>query len=106
MNKAILIRKSDDGVQTLGTIACSRTTDERIFSCFDLDLSWKDNKTNISCIPKGTYNCSIRPFYDTTQYEVLDVPGRTGIFIHTGNYYHDVLGGMILGRTEADINCA
>lgn len=102
-NSAILTRGIDDGVETLGSLVASRS-DGQTLSEFTLELPWKNNAQNISCIPKGVYHCSIKPFHSTTQYEVLNVPGRAGIFIHVGNYYHDSMGCIILGQGKGDIN--
>lgn len=102
-NSVILTRGTDDGIETLGSLVASRS-DGQTLSEFTLELPWKNNAQNISCIPKGVYHCSIKPFHSTTQYEVLNVPGRAGIFIHVGNYYHDSMGCIILGQGKGDIN--
>lgn len=102
-NTVIVTRETDNGVETLGSLIATKA-DGTTLTEYTLELPWKNNSLNISCIPKGTYQCSIKPFHSTTQYEILNVPNRSGIFIHVGNYYHDSLGCIILGGGKGDIN--
>ena len=76
---------------------------------YTLERPWKDNKKNFSCIPAGEYICKKSMYYggdglggkkaDYPAYEILDVPNRTHIKIHKGNYVRDVSGCIILGTT-------
>jgi len=61
------------------------------FNCKVLELPWRDNKQNISCIPSGEYETIIRvsPRFGTI-YWVLKVEGRSYILIHSGNWAGDV----------------
>lgn len=96
----ILKRINDDGVQTLGELAYNG------FSCKTLELTWKDNKPNISCIPKGSYSVkwtfSLRLLKFT--YEIQSVPNRSGIRFHGANFFFDLLGCIALGTGYQDIN--
>lgn len=59
------------------------------------ELPWRDNAVRMSCIPAGRYVCrpySSRKFSDV--YEVRDVPGRTAILIHAGNFAGDTARGL------------
>ena len=60
---------------------------EDVFSCKTLELPWKDNQHNISCIPENKYYCEkhIRPS-GAKSFLVKDVPDRTDILIHSGNF--------------------
>ena len=71
-----------------------------------LELSWKDNKKSVSCIPKGVYEARKRGGDDSAKYkyqhiEILDVPDRSKILIHVGNYPKSTKGCVLLGRTRA-----
>ena len=66
----------------------------------------KENECSTDCIPAGTYMCKIRnsPKFGLA-YEVKDVPGRTYVMIHKGNWCgekpkwkSDVEGCIILGE--------
>ena len=58
------------------------------------ELPWNDNKRNISCIPLGVYAVRVRlsPKYGKV-YEI-DVPGRTFILFHQGNFCGDLSRGF------------
>lgn len=99
---AILTRLSDNGVETRGNLLINYG--DKKFSCNTLELPWKDNQHDISCIPAGTYQCSLQPFHNTKMYELSPTAPRTGIFIHSGNYDTDVLGCILLGDSYSDIN--
>lgn len=64
-----------------------------------LELPWKDNQRQVSCIPKGTYQLK-RKYSPRFQrvWEVKDVPGRSDILIHRGNFIHEIQGCILLGR--------
>ena len=54
------------------------------------ELPWRDNRRGESCIPAGVYQVRMRtsPRFGRA-YEILDVPGRTHILLHNGNYCGD-----------------
>lgn len=69
-----------------------------------IEKQWSDNKPFISCIPQGIYTC--KPYssakYSNT-YEITNVPDRTSILFHAGNWARDVQGCIALG-TELNPN--
>ncbi|MDL2306632.1 DUF5675 family protein [Desulfovibrio sp. OttesenSCG-928-C06] len=69
------------------------------FKIATLELPWRDNRQYFSCIPAGDYLCRPyssphradgRPGKYQNVYQVLDVPGRSAILIHAGNWAGDV----------------
>lgn len=66
------------------------------FYCYTLELPWRDNRPNISCIPEGTYRARLRrsPKFGVV-YWVLEVEGRTYILVHSGNWAGDRALGLI-----------
>lgn len=80
------------------------------FKCKVLEPPWKDNRQNVSCIPKGTYECF---WYQSSKfggvYLLRDVSGRSGILTHSGNFGGDIekdlishtLGCLLLGKENA-----
>lgn len=75
--------------------------------CNTMELPWRDNRPNISCIPCGEYDVEIRqsPRFGSV-YQVKDVPGRSYILMHAGNlagdtrkgYRTHVEGCILLGK--------
>lgn len=79
------------------------------FSCDTLELSWKQNQHQISCIPKGTYHVEKRKSAKFGEhFWIKDVPNRDMILIHSGNFaagnHVDILGCIMVGDGFSDIN--
>ena len=56
-----------------------------------LELPWRENKRQRSCIPPGTYRCvRVKSPRMGIVYQVLDVPGRDHVLIHPANLAGDV----------------
>lgn len=104
MKKAVLRRTEDNGTQALGLFMFEY--DDKVMTLGSLELPWKDNARSISCIPKGKYKVTTTYSnkYKKDMWEVLDVAGRSGIRIHSGNTYKDIEGCILLGLSRADIN--
>jgi hypothetical protein len=89
--------RSDQGTEGVFSVP------DLAFACFCLELPWRDNRPDVSCIPPGLYPLS---WSDRNKaYQVQNVPGRSGILIHAGNfagdealgYKSDVEGCILLG---------
>lgn len=101
MKKYILQRIAYFDKQTLGYFL----DENRKRICFTLELAWKDNARNISCIPTGVYTVVRRVSPARGQhFHITDVQGRTSILIHSGNYHTDIQGCVLVGKTFSDIN--
>lgn len=76
------------------------------FTCYTLEKPDLNNKPNISSIPKGEYICkyTFSPKFLKYTYEIKNVPGRSGIRIHSGNYFFDIQGCILLGTGYSDMN--
>lgn len=82
-----------------------------VFYCYTLELADHGNKPGESCIPAGVYRCVMRdsPKFGKC-YEVKDVPGRTDILLHRGNFAadegfgkSDIDGCILLGNAIGEI---
>lgn len=72
------------------------------FSCCTLELPWLNNQSKKSCIPPGVYEYFIRRNASRgTVIELLDVPDRTNVQIHAGNWTSDSLGCILVGTSLA-----
>ena len=104
-----LIRFITDKYGTFGKLIAP----ELGFSCYTAEPPWKDNIRNLSCIPEGSYDVHIRrsPKYGKI-FHVTDVPRRSYILIHSGNYAGDIVKGykthtrgcIMLGKTMGILN--
>lgn len=72
--------------------------------CVFLELSWQDNRKNISCIPAGTYSLVAwdSPRFGKTLL-VENVPNREFILIHSGNTVTDTSGCILLGASFGEL---
>lgn len=110
LRKVILSRIIDTTKQTLGSIIMLTGND--IWMAKSLELPWDKNINDISCIPVGNYRCiwsrstrlSLIAGHDVYTYEVLGVPNRSGIRIHSANYFFELKGCIAMGSVFKDIN--
>lgn len=67
-----------------------------------IERPWVKNAPTVSCIPAGKYKCAwtLSPRFHRKTYEVLDVPGRSGIRIHAANWASQLEGCIALGITH------
>ncbi len=99
--------------QTLGTFTLSKD-DEELFKCRTLELAYKDNERNVSCIPEGIYvvDNHISPKFGRC-FWVKEVPDREFILIHVGNFAgsnnpktgrSDIRGCILTGEKFIDLD--
>jgi len=99
--------RTESGEQ--GTLGMLLVNDMRFFT---MELPWKENKRNKSCIPFGEYQCELitSPHFGRV-YHIKDVPNRSHILMHVGNwagnidhgYKTDSDGCILLGETPGYI---
>ena len=101
--RAEIIRKYTKE-QTEGILTILKNNKE-IYKCKTLELKWEDNKFQTSCIPEGTY-LVIKRYSEKygDHFHILDVPDRSFILIHHGNYYYNSKGCTLVGMKHIDIN--
>lgn len=104
MKSLIITRNKDNKYQTLGYFVL-RDNDKILLTGKTLELPWVDNKPRVSCVPSGEYIAKKRwseKYKD--HYEICDVPDRSLILIHAGNYRKDTKGCLLLGNMFLDID--
>lgn len=85
MERIILIREKSTDQGTFGRIRIG------LDYFYTLELPWRDNQNNISCIPAGIYRCTmtLSSRFKKRMYLVDGVNKRTGIRIHSANLAGD-----------------
>ena len=100
MEKVYLDRFKGNDKQTLGEMLYKGKVIAKT-----LELAWKNNEKQMSCIPIGTYKV-VRRFTPKfgNHFWLQDVPNRSYILIHKGNYHFQILGCILVGKQHLDIN--
>ena len=86
--KIIRFKTSDHG--TLGILIAPG------FECKTIELPWRDNRPNVSCIPIGKYECELRwsNRFQKFFYWIKNVQDRSWVLFHSGNVAGDVSRGL------------
>ena len=67
-----------------------------VILCHSIELPWKGNQKNISCIPEGEYQIQFRKSNRFRNHLIINgVPGRSWILIHPANDARKELRGCI-----------
>lgn len=109
----ISIDRTYDEKQTPGYAAITDEEGTVIFTFDTLELPWRLNQQNISCIPEGKYIAERRYSQKYKEHlHIKDVEGRSLILIHWGNYagsvnpktgHPDIKGCVLVGIGFKDI---
>ena len=105
MHRLEVIRFHEDRFQTLSKFVVIDNYNCELIEGYILELPDNCNQNNISRIPEGEYACVKRnseKYGD--HFHVLDVPNRSYILIHHGNYHTDTRGCLLPGQGLEDIN--
>lgn len=85
--------------ETRGAFTAIDADGDIIMSCVILELPWKDNQRKVSCIPEGMYTVKRRVTKKFgPHYHILDVPERSGILQHPGNFIRQIEGCQLPGN--------
>lgn len=88
----ITLKTFSDYDCTIGRLWCGS------FQCFTLELPYLNNSVNISCIPAGVYDYEKRISPKNGHViELKNVPSRSYIQIHAGNYTRQIQGCVLVG---------
>ena len=78
-----------------------------------IEPPWRGNTTNVSCVPNGFYDLDEKPSQLVERITLgkfrsglflADVPNRSAILLHPGNFVEDTKGCILLGMSHATIN--
>lgn len=104
----VIISRTYNNNETLGTLMVMEG-ERPLYKCKTIELPYNGNQHNTSCIPEGVYEV-IK--YNSEKrgecFRLLDVPDRSDILIHIGNYAAgnkiDTLGCILPGAYFVDLN--
>lgn len=89
--------------ETTHPAASGRLSIDGVPECDTLELPWRDNMSQVSCVPPGAYRLawegSLR--FRRKTIRLKDVPGRWGILIHPANHTSELRGCIALGERLA-----
>lgn len=105
MKTLVIDRFKEENKQTVGELTVKDESNKEIFTCKTLELPWRDNAKNISRIPEGDYMGikHVSSKFGETIW-IQEVPNRSEILIHAGNFHRDTLGCILVGKTFTDID--
>lgn len=92
----VITRFYEDDNCTLSRVEVFRK--ELVYSCYGLELPWKNNERRVSRVPANHYEASFHKsprFGDVVK--IHNVPDRSNILFHVGNWPKDSLGCILLG---------
>lgn len=77
-----------------------------LFSSVSLERGWKNNESNVSCIPIGDYEVVLEwsPRFEMDLWEIKGVPNRSECKFHASNYWKQLNGCVAPGQRFAKIN--
>ncbi len=108
--KRVILQRVYLPTETLGSIY-----DGNILLAKSMELPWKDNQSNISCIPEGIYivhkmMAEPRRNYNYFRFEFVKgrnidkITGWSRILMHKITYVKDLLGCIGIGGAFKDLN--
>lgn len=85
---------------TLGWLSIARENQTITFAT--LELPWRNNQHDISCIPAGQYQVKLlfSPSHNKKLWWITGVPGRSDVEIHVGNTVADTHGCVLIGEAS------
>jgi len=106
MTEVLIERFKIEDNYTLGDCYVSDTKGCMNHIGVSLERGWLNNKSNISCVPEGTYKLKLEysPRFDKFLWELYGVPKRSECKFHAANYWRQLNGCIALGEKHVDID--
>jgi hypothetical protein len=104
--RVVLKRLWKDKNQSTGILYIIDDKGQPVFGALSLERGDRNNESNVSNIPAGTYNLILTysPKFKKNKWLVQNVPNRDGIRIHSANKWDELNGCIALGLRLKDIN--
>lgn len=107
MTRQVLLRRfAYLGQEILGTLIVFDEKGRVLFNCMTIELAYRDNMQNISCVPAGDYPIVFEysDKFKQNLWEIKGVPGRSECKFHVANYYRQINGCVGVGREHIDMD--
>lgn len=100
-----IIRIDENDKQTISKFIVYDEMNFELAQGFMMELPDKQNQRRISRIPEGEYDC-VKRYSEKYKdhFHILNVPNRSYILIHVGNYNRNTKGCLLPGRSIKDID--
>lgn len=91
--------------RTLGNLYV-RKRGAQVYSCHTLELPWKDNANEVSCVPAGIYTIELEhsAAFRMKLWELKGVPGRSEVKVHAANFPGQLKGCIGTATRLKDID--
>jgi len=110
----LALRRIQTPQQTVGILSVINGDEDgtrwSLWECWTLELPWENNRNRESCIPPEPGSEAVyewqrhtSPRFGTCVW-VRDVPGRSEIIFHAGNFVSDTAGCILVGDTPDDLD--
>lgn len=104
MDRLTIDRGPSTDQGTAGTAELNNPAGITLWTGVSGELPWRNNASNLSCIPPGIYVATYSPsaLFKRNVYHLQNVPGRSAVEIHIGNWFGDTTLGFksdVLGCT-------
>ena len=105
MKRLVLLRTEYTLDQTHGLLLVLDGHD-LLYRCYTLELPWRNNMRNVSCVPTGTYRIvyEYSPRFKRHLWELKDVPVRSECKIHTANFVFQLNGCLSPGLSYKQLD--
>ena len=105
MREVVIYRSIDTKDVMLGNLFVIDGT-KIIYQCKTLELPWRNNKRNVSCVPEGIYplRYEYSPRFKQDLWELYNVPGRSECKFHAANFARQLNGCIALGDMHLKID--
>jgi hypothetical protein len=106
MRDVLIYRHKVTDNYSLGVCYIIMEDNSLLFIGVTLERGWRDNESNVSCVPEGTYNLALEysDKFKKDLWELKGVPGRAECKFHAANYWRQLNGCISLGRQFVDID--
>ncbi len=106
IRKVFINRVWHNDKESIGYLYVTDETGMPIFASIVLERGDRNNKRNISRITAGIYPLKLTysPKFGRYMWLVDEVPNRSGIRIHSANYWNQINGCIVPGLRLKDLN--